>query len=60
MEELRTFSYGEGYNSYLVTENDREYFFSSGRRGVVGFNRWGGNMQAVGGLLATDERATAG
>jgi phosphatidylglycerol lysyltransferase len=46
------FSYGGSYDSYLVTERDREYFFSSGRRGVVGFRRWGRNMQVVGGLLA--------
>lgn len=46
------FVYGETYDAYLVTESDREYFFSTGRRGVVGFKRWGRNLQVIGGLLA--------
>jgi phosphatidylglycerol lysyltransferase len=46
------FTYGETYDSYLVTEGDREYFFSTGRRGVVGFKRSGRNVQVIGGLLA--------
>jgi phosphatidylglycerol lysyltransferase len=46
------FTYGAASDSYLVTEGDREYFFSSGQRGVVGFQRWLGNMQVGGGLLA--------
>jgi phosphatidylglycerol lysyltransferase len=46
------FLYGETYDAYLVTESDREYFFSTGRRGVVGFKRWGRNLQVIGGLLA--------
>jgi phosphatidylglycerol lysyltransferase len=46
------FAYGTSYDSYLITERDREYFFSSGRRGVVGFRRWGRKMQVGGGLLA--------
>ena len=46
------FTYGETYDSYLVTEGDREYFFSTGRRGVVGFKCSGWNVQVIGGLLA--------
>jgi lysylphosphatidylglycerol synthetase-like protein (DUF2156 family) len=46
------YALGETYDSYLVTESDREYFFSSGRRGVVGFRRWCGHVLVVGGLLA--------
>ena len=51
MEEC-AFQFGGSFDSYLVTEGAREYFFSSGRRGVVGFQRVGRNMQVVGGLLA--------
>jgi phosphatidylglycerol lysyltransferase len=46
------FTYGDSYDSYLAMEGDREYFFSSGRRGVVAFCRWGSVMQIAGGLLA--------
>lgn len=49
------FQFGTSYDSYLVTEGDREYFFSRGRRGVVGFQRFGRNLQIVGGLLAAPE-----
>jgi len=48
------FAYGASYDSYLATEGGREYFFSSGQRGVVGFRRWGRTMQVAGGLLAAD------
>lgn len=46
------YTYGETYDSYLVTEDDREYFFSTARRGVVAFKRSGWNVQVAGGLLA--------
>jgi len=49
------FEFGNSYDSYLVMEEPREYFFSSGRRGAVGFRRWGRNMQVVGGLLAAPD-----
>jgi phosphatidylglycerol lysyltransferase len=48
------FAYGASYDSYLVTEGGREYFFSTARRGVVGFRRQGRDVQVVGGLLAAD------
>jgi phosphatidylglycerol lysyltransferase len=46
------FAYGESYDSYLATEDDRQYFWSPGRRGVVGFVRWRRTLNILGGLLA--------
>lgn len=43
---------GQAYDAYLVTEPDREYFWAPGRRGVVGFTRWGRQTYVAGGLLA--------
>jgi len=53
--ERYAFDYGQTYDSYLVTEADREYFWSSGRRGVVGFWRRGRHVHALGGLLAAGD-----
>ena len=44
--------FGETYAAYLVTEQDREYFWCSERRGVVGFRRLGRFVNANDGLLA--------
>jgi phosphatidylglycerol lysyltransferase len=49
------YRHGRTYDSYLVTEPDREYFWSSDRRGVVGFHRWLKYLHVVGGLIAADE-----
>jgi phosphatidylglycerol lysyltransferase len=53
--EEHAYRYGESYDSYLVTEDRREYFWSRDRCGVVGFVRHGKYAHVVGGLLATDE-----
>jgi len=51
-----TYEYGETYDSYLVTESDRETLWCRDRRGVVSFVRWAGcYAQVVGGLLAAQE-----
>ena len=50
--ERYAFEYGESYDSYLATEDDRQYFWSPGRRGVVGFVRWRRTLNILGGLLA--------
>lgn len=54
LEEF-AFRHGESYDSYLVTEDRREYFWCRDRSGVVGFVRHGKYAHVVGGLLATDE-----
>jgi phosphatidylglycerol lysyltransferase len=49
------FEYGESYDSYLATEDDRQYFWSPGRRGVIGFVRWRRTLNILGGLLAAPQ-----
>ncbi len=44
--------FGETYAAYLVTEQDREYFWCTERRGVVGYRRLGRYVNANDGLLA--------
>jgi phosphatidylglycerol lysyltransferase len=46
------YEHGESYDSYLATEDDRQYFWSPGRRGVIGFVRWRRTLNILGGLLA--------
>lgn len=58
LDEL-AFRHGRTYDGYLVTEPDREYFWSANRRGVVGFYRWLKYLHVVGGLVAADEDKAA-
>ena len=44
--------FGETYAAYLVTEQDREYFWCSEQRGVIGFRRVGRYVHVGDGLLA--------
>lgn len=53
--EQYAYEFGETYDSYLATEDDRQYFWLPGQRGVVGFVRWGRVLNALGGLLAPPE-----
>ena len=56
MERLEEFAfrYGRSYDAYLVTEPGWEYFWSSGRRGVVALARKGKYLFSSGGLLAPE------
>ena len=54
LAEQYAYSYGRCFDSYQITEHNREYFFSSGRRGVVGFVRDGRYAHVLGGLLAQE------
>ena len=49
------YQYGETYDSYLVTEDRREYFWCRDCSGVVGFVRHGKYVHVVGGLLAAED-----
>ncbi|AMV19821.1 DUF2156 domain-containing protein [Planctomyces sp. SH-PL14] len=49
------FRFGEAYDSYLILERDREFYFGSEGRGVVSFERWRNNIYVVGGLVAAPE-----
>ena len=53
--EACAFDHGRVYDSYLVVEQQREYFFASGWQGCVGFTRHGRYAHIVGGLLAPVE-----
>ncbi len=53
--ENYAFSYGQTYDAYLATEDDRQYFWSPGRKGVVGFVRWHRVLNVLGGLLTSPE-----
>lgn len=53
--EQYAYEYGDTYDSYLATEDDRQYFWSPGRRGVIAFVRWHGVLNVLGGLLAAPE-----
>ena len=44
--------FGETYAAFLVTEQDREYFWCTERRGVIGFRRLGRYVNVGDGLLA--------
>jgi phosphatidylglycerol lysyltransferase len=50
--EHYAYEYGESYDSYLAIEDDRQYFWSRRRRGVIGFVRWRRTLNILGGLLA--------
>ena len=49
--EQYAYEFGETYDSYLATEDDRQYFWLPEQRGVVAFVRWGRVLNVLGGLL---------
>ncbi len=51
MEQI-AFEYAETYDSYLVTEDDREYFWNRKGTGFIGFYRRRRRVIATGGVLA--------
>jgi hypothetical protein len=54
MEEY-AYRYGRSYDSYLITEPDREYFWCRERRGILGFvTRLQRYVHVVGGLIAAE------
>lgn len=59
MDKLRieefAFRFGRSYDSYLATDLQRQYFWSSGRRGLVSFVRSGRHVVAIGGLMAPED-----
>jgi phosphatidylglycerol lysyltransferase len=57
--EQFAFQYGRYYDSYLATDLTRQYFWSSGRRGLVSFVRFGRHVVVIGGLLAPAEHRGA-
>ena len=53
--EAIAYRYGRSYDSYLVMDLDRKYFWSSGRRAVLGFVLRGRQAVVIGGLIGPDE-----
>lgn len=49
------YKYGQVYDSYLAAESERQWFWSSDRRGVLSFVRIGRHVKIGGGLLAPPE-----
>lgn len=50
--EQFAFEHGESYDSYLVLDDGKQFFFGSHNSGVVGFTVWRNHLYVVGGLLA--------
>jgi phosphatidylglycerol lysyltransferase len=59
LAEQLVFGHGEAYDSYLILERDRQFFFSADRTGVISFESWRNNIYVVGGLIATKENRGA-
>lgn len=53
--EVMAYSFGRAYDSYLVMDLDRQYFWSSGGRAVIGFVSRGVHAVVIGGLIGPDE-----
>jgi phosphatidylglycerol lysyltransferase len=53
--EHYAYEYGETYDAYLATEDDRQYFWSPQQKGVIGFVCWRRTLNILGGLLAAPE-----
>jgi phosphatidylglycerol lysyltransferase len=53
--EAMAFQYGRSFDSYLVMDLDRHYFWASGRRAVLGFVLQGVHVVVIGGLIGPEE-----
>jgi len=53
--EAMAYRYGRSYDSYLVMDLDRKYFWSSGGSAVLGFVLQGLQAVVIGGLIGPDE-----
>jgi phosphatidylglycerol lysyltransferase len=54
--EEYAFRYGRAYDSYLVVELNRQYFWGSNRSGLISFVRQGRYAFVIGGMLGPPER----
>src|SRR5262249_19611355 len=50
--EQYAFEHGRTYDSYLMIEDDRDYFWSGGGRAVIGYVNWGRFLHVTGTLTA--------
>jgi phosphatidylglycerol lysyltransferase len=54
--ESIAYEFGRSYDSYLVTDPGRQYFWNKNRDGVIAYVRVGKYLNAVGGLLADADK----
>jgi phosphatidylglycerol lysyltransferase len=57
--EAMAYRFGRSYDSYLVMDLDRKYFWSSGSHAVLGFVLRGLQAVVIGGLIGPDEAREA-
>ena len=50
----QAFAHGRTYDSYLMAEDDREYFWSADRRNIVGYVKHGRHLHVTGNLAAPE------
>ncbi len=53
--ESLAFACGRSYDSYLVMDLDRQHFWSSGGRALIGFVLRGSHAVVIGGLISPDD-----
>lgn len=56
LAEDLAYRYGEAYDSYLLIDGGRQYFFGRNDEGVLGFTTWRNHAYVVGGLLAAPQQ----
>lgn len=59
LAERLVYEHGEAYDSYLILERDRQFYFAADRKGVISFESWRNNIYVVGGLVAARENREA-
>ncbi|MEX0774078.1 MAG: DUF2156 domain-containing protein [Phycisphaeraceae bacterium] len=57
--EALAYRCGRSYDSYLVMDLDRKYFWSTGGRAVLGFVMHGSHAVVIGGLIGPDQAREA-
>jgi phosphatidylglycerol lysyltransferase len=50
----QAFAHGRTYDSYLMAEDDREYFWSADRRSIVGYVKHGRHLHVTGNLAVPE------
>src|SRR3974390_665461 len=50
----QAFVHGRTYDSYLMAEDDREYFWSADRRSIVGYVKHGRHLHVTGNLAVPE------
>jgi lysylphosphatidylglycerol synthetase-like protein (DUF2156 family) len=57
--ESMAYRHGQSYDSYLVMDLDRQYFWAAGDRAVLGFVLKGRQAVVIGGLIGPDDAREA-